>query len=102
MPLINVFSIVMEKEFLLKDLIIEKAKLQKKKAERDSKKRKDRRIVNDLKEFQTGLFSFVAVGIFLITLNLITNPDYLWAAFPIGFWGIAIVKQKLDCTYKIT
>jgi len=92
----------MEKEFLLKDLVIEKAKQQKQKAERDSKKRKARRIVNDLKEFQTGLFSFVIVGIFLIVLSLITNPNYLWAAFPIAFWGIAIAKQKLDCVYKIT
>ena len=47
------------------------------------------------KEFYNNLGSYVATSIFLIGVNIFTSPGYMWAWWPIGFWGISLVSQAL-------
>lgn len=43
-----------------------------------------------LREFMTHLGSFVAVGLFFLTINLLTNPHSLWFFWPMLPWGIGL------------
>jgi len=43
------------------------------------------------KEFRIGLLLYVVINGCLVALNLLTNPDFLWFFFPMGFWGLGIL-----------
>jgi hypothetical protein len=43
--------------------------------------------------FRKHLAVFLAVGLFLFTLNLLTSPTDLWFYWPLFFWGWALVIQ---------
>ena len=44
-----------------------------------------------MREFMTHLGSFVAVGLFFLVLNLLTNPHSLWFYWPMLPWAIGLV-----------
>lgn len=43
--------------------------------------------------FRSHLTVYVCVGLFLLTLNLLTSPGELWFYWPLFFWGWALVIQ---------
>ena len=51
--------------------------------------------VKELKEFYTHLTVFVTVMVFLLIINLITSPGYLWVFWPFFGWGIGLVSHGL-------
>lgn len=44
-----------------------------------------------MREFMTHLGSFVAVGLFFLILNLVTNPHSLWFFWPMLPWSVGLV-----------
>lgn len=44
--------------------------------------------VRRIKLFYTHLIVYASVIIFLLTLNLVTSPGYIWAAWPAIGWGM--------------
>ncbi len=46
--------------------------------------------VRELKQFYKHLFSYIAINIFLIAINLLTSPGKLWFYWVTIFWGISI------------
>jgi hypothetical protein len=40
--------------------------------------------------FFSHLWAFVAVQLFLLAINLLTSPDYLWFLFPLLGWGLGL------------
>jgi hypothetical protein len=57
----------------------------------DEKYEEAKKRVKALKGFYRNLFTYVAVNLLLIVINLITSPDSLWFYWVTIFWGIAIV-----------
>lgn len=49
-------------------------------------------------KFYKELITFVTTSIFLIGLNIFTSPGYMWAWWPIGFWGIGLVSKAIKLT----
>ncbi|PCH75654.1 MAG: histidine kinase [Flavobacteriaceae bacterium] len=52
--------------------------------------------VKQLKEFYTHGIVYVCVITFLIILNLIVSPRYLWVVFPMIGWGIGVFFHGLS------
>lgn len=52
--------------------------------------------VRRLKAFYKSLAYYVCIVALLFIVNLVTNPDYIWAIWPALGWGIAIVLQGLS------
>ena len=48
------------------------------------------------KDFYNHLGTYVVISVFLLGLNLYTNPDYMWAFWPIAGWGIAVGIQAVQ------
>lgn len=46
--------------------------------------------IQELREFYSHLVSYVSVNVFLIALNLYTNPGNIWFIYPLFGWGIGI------------
>ena len=46
--------------------------------------------IEELRGFYAHLAAYVAVNVFLILVNLITSPGYLWFVFPLFGWGIGL------------
>ena len=46
-----------------------------------------------LREFRDHAVSFFAVNGGLLALNLVTDPHYLWALWPLFGWGIGFVSH---------
>ncbi len=46
--------------------------------------------IEELRGFYAHLAAFVAVNVFLLLLNLITSPGFLWFIFPLLGWGIGL------------
>lgn len=44
-----------------------------------------------MREFMTHLGSFVAVGLFFLLINLLTNPHSLWFFWPMLPWAVGLV-----------
>jgi hypothetical protein len=40
--------------------------------------------------FFSHLWAFIAVQLFLLALNLLTSPDYLWFVFPLLGWSLGL------------
>ncbi len=47
--------------------------------------------VIDLQGFYKHLYSYIAVNIILIIINLVTSPKDLWFYWVTVFWGIGII-----------
>ena len=52
--------------------------------------------IDELKGFYAHAASFVAVNLFLITINLVTTPNSLWFIFPLFGWGIGFFIHAVD------
>lgn len=52
--------------------------------------------VKKVKDFVSHFSSWVIVGIFLLALNLLTSPGFLWALIPILGWGIGLAFHALE------
>jgi len=51
--------------------------------------------VENIKGFYGNLISYVIVNCFLIVINLMTSPQYLWFYWPLMWWGIGVVFHGL-------
>lgn len=51
--------------------------------------------VREMKRFYSHLISYVVVVVFLFMINLITDPNYIWAYWPALGLGIGIIKHAL-------
>jgi hypothetical protein len=45
--------------------------------------------------FRGHLAVYICVGLFLLTLNLLTSPGELWFYWPLFFWGWALIFQAV-------
>jgi hypothetical protein len=52
--------------------------------------------VKAIKGFYGHLWSFILVNGFLLALNLLTSPGFLWALFPILGWGLGLAFHSFD------
>lgn len=50
-----------------------------------------RQRVEEIKGFYGHLLSYLVVNAFLLVVNLLTSPGYLWVRWPVLGWGIGIV-----------
>lgn len=51
--------------------------------------------VKEIKEFYSHLLAYVVVNLFLMAVNLLTSPEYLWFFWPMLGWGIGIAVHAL-------
>lgn len=56
---------------------------------------KAKKKVEELKKFYGHLTTYLAVNLFLMALNLLTNSSFLWFLIPLFAWGIGIVSQGM-------
>ena len=61
----------------------------------DWKIEKARKKVRSMKGFYTHLASWVIFSVFMITMNLVTDPFEFWAIFPIMAWGVGLAFHAL-------
>ena len=54
------------------------------------------RRVKKIKEFYSHLWSFIIVNAFLLALNLLTSPGFLWALIPMLGWGMGLAFHAFD------
>ena len=47
--------------------------------------------VEEIKGFYYHLVSYILVNTFLVVINLLTSPEYLWFIWPIIGWSIGLV-----------
>ncbi len=60
----------------------------------------ERRAMNEvrkLKGFYSHLTMYVLIIAGLFVLNILTNPEYIWAKWPAMGWGIGIISHGLSC-----
>src|SRR5215203_106665 len=57
--------------------------------------RKEAKSVRGEAAFRGHLTVYLVVGLFLLTLNLLTSPGELWFYWPLFFWGWALVFQAV-------
>lgn len=53
------------------------------------------REVRQLKKFYASLAGYFAIVLFLLVLNLMTSPDYLWVVWPALGMGVGVVMHGL-------
>lgn len=53
------------------------------------------RRVKELKGFYGNLTSYILVISFLIVLNILTSPGYLWFFWPMIGWGLGVVAHAV-------
>ncbi|OBW42880.1 hypothetical protein AB670_00729 [Chryseobacterium sp. MOF25P] len=51
--------------------------------------------VKDLKGFYGNLTSYCLIIPFLLVINLLTSPDYLWFYWPMLGWGFGVVLHAI-------
>ena len=51
--------------------------------------------VKEIKEFYSHLLSYVVVNLFLMAINLLTSPEYLWFFWPLMGWGIGVAIHAM-------
>ncbi len=51
--------------------------------------------VQAIKGFYSHLTTYVLVISMLFVINLVTNPDYIWAFWPALGWGVGIASHGL-------
>lgn len=64
-------------------------------ADQDARQRATRRVEAKL-SFYVHLTVYLAVGAFLVIVNLSTSTDYLWVKWPLMGWGVAILLHGLS------
>lgn len=52
--------------------------------------------VQGLKSFYMHAMTFVVINIFIMLVNLITSPDYLWFLWAILGWGLGLALHALS------
>lgn len=52
-----------------------------------------RKLVKARSAFSGHLISNVATSVFLVVLNLIVSPGFLWSVFPVGFMAIGVLSH---------
>lgn len=52
--------------------------------------------VEEIKGFYGNLTAYVLVNIFLIVINLLYSPEYLWFFWPLLGWGIGVVFHAIS------
>ncbi|MGE4512478.1 2TM domain-containing protein [Chryseobacterium taeanense] len=52
--------------------------------------------VKELKGFYGNLTSYILVISFLVVLNIITSPGYLWFFWPMLGWGIGVAAHAAN------
>ncbi|MFZ2898377.1 MAG: 2TM domain-containing protein [Saprospiraceae bacterium] len=52
--------------------------------------------VKDVKEFYTHLWAFILCNIFLIALNLLISPGFMWSFIPLLGWGIGLAFHTFE------
>lgn len=58
--------------------------------EKQAKKR-----ISELRGYYSHLGVYVAVNLFLITINLVTSPGTLWFFYPLMGWGIGLFAHTI-------
>ena len=53
-------------------------------------KKKAKKRVKKKKEFFEHLISFISTMVFLLIINLLTSPGYLWVVWPLLGWGVGL------------
>jgi hypothetical protein len=56
---------------------------------------KARKRVEEIRGFYGNLISYIGVNCFLIGVNLVTSPEYLWFFWPLLGWGIGVLFHGL-------
>lgn len=51
--------------------------------------------VENLKGFYGNLTSYIVVNIFLVVINLLTSPGYLWFFWPMLWWGVGVLFHAM-------
>ena len=51
--------------------------------------------VRDIKAFYINLWSYLIVMAILLTINLLTGPNYIWVIWPALGWGIGVLMHGL-------
>ncbi|WHT72947.1 2TM domain-containing protein [Myroides odoratimimus] len=51
--------------------------------------------VEKIKKFYAHLTTFIMVNIFLMVINMITNPTFPWALIPLFGWGIGLAADAM-------
>lgn len=51
--------------------------------------------VKELKEFYMHLFTYFVTIVFLLIVNLISNPEYLWVKWTAIGWGIGVIMHAI-------
>lgn len=51
--------------------------------------------VESIKGFYGNLISYVIVNCFLVVINLMTSPQYLWFFWPLLWWGVGVIFHGL-------
>lgn len=62
---------------------------------------KAKKRVEEIKGFYGNLTAYVLVNLFLIILNLVTSPNYLWFFWPLLGWGIGVVFHGM-AAFKVS
>lgn len=52
--------------------------------------------VRDIRSFYSNLIGYAVIIPVLVIINLVTNPGYFWAIWPIFGWGIGLVWHGLS------
>lgn len=52
--------------------------------------------VKEIKGYYGHLWSFILVNGFLLALNLLTSPGFLWALIPMLGWGIGLAFHTFE------
>ncbi len=55
-----------------------------------------RRQVRKEKKFRKHLISYAVINVFLVAINLLTSPEYLWAIWPILGWGVGLIMNAVS------
>ncbi len=58
--------------------------------------RKARKRVKEIKGYYGHLATYISVNLFLIVLNLMVSPSYLWCLFPLLGWGIGMFTHTVS------
>jgi len=56
---------------------------------------KAKKRVEEIKGFYGNLISYIVINCFLIVINLVTSPHYLWFFWPLLWWGIGVIFHGL-------
>lgn len=62
----------------------------------DDKQQEAIHYVRDLKGFYSHLIKYIVVILMLFVINFATNPNYIWAFWPMLGWGVGVLFHGLN------